>query len=141
VLILGGEGGTGFFGVNPVAFHVRTVLIGRDAPLIGATARPTGRRLLSISMAQAVSLAAAQAYAGDAVLMSPACASLTCLTPPASTGFFARQFRNSSNRSCAATAKLRRTGWFSGAGKAVSDALPVRLAAAVFGKLTGRLVT
>jgi UDP-N-acetylmuramoylalanine-D-glutamate ligase len=46
-----------------------------DAPLICATLQ--GRQVDGRgSMAQAVSLAAAQAYAGDAVLMTSACASL-----------------------------------------------------------------
>jgi len=52
------------------------VLIGRDAPLIEAAAAGAGvpiRR--AASMDQAVALAAQAARAGDAVLLSPACAS------------------------------------------------------------------
>jgi UDP-N-acetylmuramoylalanine--D-glutamate ligase len=79
VLILGGEGkGQDFSALaDPVARYVRTVvLIGRDAPLIRAALQGRQVELLeAASMAQAVSLAAAQAHAGDAVLMSPACAS------------------------------------------------------------------
>jgi len=79
VLILGGEGKGQDFSplADPVARYVRAVvLIGRDAPVIRAAL--AGRQIALLeaeSMAQAVSLAAAQAHAGDAVLMSPACAS------------------------------------------------------------------
>lgn len=79
VLILGGEGKGQDFSplADPVARYVRAVvLIGRDAPLIRAALQGRQVELLAaVSMAQAVSLAAAQAQAGDAVLMSPACAS------------------------------------------------------------------
>ena len=79
VLILGGEGKGQDFSplADPVARYVRTVvLIGRDAPLIRAALQGGQVELMeAASMAQAVSLAAAQARAGDAVLMSPACAS------------------------------------------------------------------
>ena len=79
VLILGGEGKGQDFSplADPVARYVRAVvLIGRDAPVIRAAL--AGRQIALLeaeSMTQAVSLAAAQAHAGDAVLMSPACAS------------------------------------------------------------------
>ena len=79
VLILGGEGkGQDFTPLaDPVARHVRAVvLIGRDAPRIKVALRDAGAKLLdAASMQEAVGLAAAQAQAGDAVLMSPACAS------------------------------------------------------------------
>jgi UDP-N-acetylmuramoylalanine--D-glutamate ligase len=79
VLILGGEGkGQDFTPLaEPVARYVRAVvLIGRDAPLIQAALECTGVDLLSAdSMAAAVDLAAGVAQSGDAVLMSPACAS------------------------------------------------------------------
>jgi UDP-N-acetylmuramoylalanine--D-glutamate ligase len=60
-----------------VARHARAaVLIGRDAPLIRAVLEPAGVTLLDAdSMEQAVSLATQRSHAGDAVLMSPACAS------------------------------------------------------------------
>jgi UDP-N-acetylmuramoylalanine--D-glutamate ligase len=52
------------------------VLIGRDAPLIRAALETAGVALLDAgSMQEAVSLATQRASAGDAVLMSPACAS------------------------------------------------------------------
>lgn len=52
------------------------VLIGRDAPLIRAALQQTPVPLLEASsMMEAVTLAHTQAHAGDAVLMSPACAS------------------------------------------------------------------
>ena len=79
VLILGGEGkGQDFTPLaGPVARHARAVvLIGRDAPLIKAALQGAGALLLeAASMQEAVGLAAAQAQPGDAVLMSPACAS------------------------------------------------------------------
>ena len=79
VLILGGEGKGQDFSplADPVARYVRAVvLIGRDAPVIRAALEGRQVELLqAASMAEAVSLAAAQAHAGDAVLMSPACAS------------------------------------------------------------------
>jgi UDP-N-acetylmuramoylalanine--D-glutamate ligase len=79
VLILGGEGkGQDFQPLAaPVRRFVRTVvLIGRDAPLIRQALTDTGVALLDAeSMERAVALANAQAHAGDAVLMSPACAS------------------------------------------------------------------
>ena len=79
VLILGGEGkGQDFTPLaEPVARHARAVvLIGRDAPLIRAALRNAGAKLLdAASMQEAVGLAAVQAQPGDAVLMSPACAS------------------------------------------------------------------
>jgi UDP-N-acetylmuramoylalanine--D-glutamate ligase len=79
VVILGGDGKGQDFSplAAPVARHARAaVLIGRDAPLIRAVLEPAGVVLLEAeSMQQAVSLATQRAHAGDAVLMSPACAS------------------------------------------------------------------
>ena len=79
VLILGGEGKGQDFAplAEPVARYVRAVvLIGRDAPLIQAAIEDSGVDMLAAdSMAAAVELAAGVAKAGDAVLMSPACAS------------------------------------------------------------------
>jgi len=79
VVILGGEGKGQDFAplAAPVERYVRAVvLIGRDAPLIRAALELTGIPLVDAdSMASAVTLANAKAHAGDAVLMSPACAS------------------------------------------------------------------
>lgn len=79
VVILGGEGKGQDFAplAEPVARYVRAVvLIGRDAPLIRAALEDTGVTLLDASsMEEAVTLANTKAHAGDAVLMSPACAS------------------------------------------------------------------
>lgn len=79
VVILGGEGKGQDFAplVDPVSRYARAVvLIGRDAPLLRAALQATHVPLLAAeSMAQAVALANAQAHAGDAVLLSPACAS------------------------------------------------------------------
>ena len=52
------------------------ILIGRDAPLIEAALAPCGVRVVNAEdMDQAVSQAAAVSEPGDAVLLSPACAS------------------------------------------------------------------
>ncbi len=79
VLILGGEGKGQDFSplADPVRRFVRAVvLIGRDAPLIRAALAATPVPLLDApDMPGAVQLAAGQAKPGDAVLMSPACAS------------------------------------------------------------------
>jgi UDP-N-acetylmuramoylalanine--D-glutamate ligase len=79
IVILGGEGKGQDFAplAAPVERYVRAVvLIGRDAPLIRAALELTGIPLVDAdSMASAVTLANAKAHAGDAVLMSPACAS------------------------------------------------------------------
>ncbi len=80
VVILGGDGKGQDFAplAAPVARHVRAaVLIGRDASLVRAALRDTGVALVdAASMDEAVQLATRHAQAGDAVLMSPACASL-----------------------------------------------------------------
>jgi UDP-N-acetylmuramoylalanine--D-glutamate ligase len=79
VVILGGEGKGQDFSplAEPVRRFVRAVvLIGRDAPQIRAALADTQVPLLDASsMADAVGQANTQAHAGDAVLMSPACAS------------------------------------------------------------------
>ncbi|HEY5582088.1 MAG TPA: UDP-N-acetylmuramoyl-L-alanine--D-glutamate ligase [Rhodoferax sp.] len=79
IVILGGEGKGQDFAplVDPVSRYARAVvLIGRDAPLLRVALQATHVPLLAAeSMAQAVALANAQAHAGDAVLLSPACAS------------------------------------------------------------------
>ncbi len=79
VVILGGEGKGQDFSplADPVCRYVRAVvLIGRDAPLIRAALADTHVPLLdATSMADAVAQASVQAQSGDAVLMSPACAS------------------------------------------------------------------
>lgn len=79
VLIAGGEGkGQDFAPLNPaVAQHARAVvLIGRDAPLIDAALGGCGIPVLRAKdMEEAVRQASALAQGGDAVLLSPACAS------------------------------------------------------------------
>jgi UDP-N-acetylmuramoylalanine--D-glutamate ligase len=78
VLILGGEGKGQDFSplAGPVQRHVRAVvLIGRDAPLIKEVLPRNIPMFDAASMEEAVTLAAQQAQTGDAVLMSPACAS------------------------------------------------------------------
>jgi len=80
VVILGGDGkGQDFAPLrDPLARHARAaVLIGRDAGLIRAALDGTGVPLIDApSLEQAVELARERAQAGDAVLLSPACASL-----------------------------------------------------------------
>jgi UDP-N-acetylmuramoylalanine--D-glutamate ligase len=79
VVILGGDGkGQDFAPLfGPVQRYARAVvLIGRDAPAIRAAVQGTGVPLLDAgTLPEAVALARAQAQAGDAVLLSPACAS------------------------------------------------------------------
>ena len=79
VVILGGDGKGQDFAplAPPVARYARAVvLIGRDAPLIRAALQETGVVLHDAdSLPAAVQWAAGRAHAGDAVLMSPACAS------------------------------------------------------------------
>jgi UDP-N-acetylmuramoylalanine--D-glutamate ligase len=78
VLILGGEGKGQDFSplADPVQRHVRAVvLIGRDGPLIKEVLPLNIPVFDAASMEEAVTLAAQQAAIGDAVLMSPACAS------------------------------------------------------------------
>ncbi len=79
VVILGGEGKGQDFSplAEPVGRYARAVvLIGRDAPLIRAAVQDAGVPIAEASsMDEAVRVAAERAHAGDAVLMSPACAS------------------------------------------------------------------
>jgi UDP-N-acetylmuramoylalanine--D-glutamate ligase len=82
VVILGGEGKGQDFGplVDPVVRHARAViLIGRDAPAIRAVLEQGARGVTlhgADTLPEAVEIAAAEAREGDAVLLSPACASL-----------------------------------------------------------------
>ena len=79
VVILGGEGKGQDFAplAAPVSRYARSVvLIGRDAPLIRAALQDAGVTLLDAeTLPQAVRVATERAHSGDAVLMSPACAS------------------------------------------------------------------
>jgi UDP-N-acetylmuramoylalanine--D-glutamate ligase len=79
VVILGGDGKGQDFAplAEPVARFARAaVLIGRDGPPIRAVLAATGVPLVeAATMEEAVRVATERAHAGDAVLMSPACAS------------------------------------------------------------------
>ncbi|MGH8820594.1 MAG: UDP-N-acetylmuramoyl-L-alanine--D-glutamate ligase [Rhodoferax sp.] len=79
VVILGGDGKGQDFAplAAPAARHARAaVLIGRDRAKIRAVLQATGVPMTEAeSMQEAVLLASRQARSGDAVLMSPACAS------------------------------------------------------------------
>lgn len=79
VVILGGDGKGQDFSplAEPVKRYARAVvLIGRDAPAIRAAVQQAGVPLLDAkTMPEAVSVARTQAQPGDAVLLSPACAS------------------------------------------------------------------
>ena len=79
VLILGGVGKEQDFAplIDPVLRFARTVvLIGRDAPLIRTVLNAASIEMVdAVSMEHAVTLAAKHAQPGDAVLLSPACAS------------------------------------------------------------------
>jgi UDP-N-acetylmuramoylalanine--D-glutamate ligase len=82
VVILGGDGKGQDFGplVDPIVRHARAVvLIGRDAPAIRAVLEQGARGVTlhgADTLPEAVETAAAEAREGDAVLLSPACASL-----------------------------------------------------------------
>jgi UDP-N-acetylmuramoylalanine--D-glutamate ligase len=79
VLIAGGDGkGQDFSPLAPAvqANSRAVVLIGRDAPLIEAVLAPTNiPRYQAADLPEAVNIAKKVAKAGDAVLLSPACAS------------------------------------------------------------------
>jgi UDP-N-acetylmuramoylalanine--D-glutamate ligase len=79
VVILGGEGKGQDFSplLEPVSRYARAVvLIGRDAPLIRSALQASQVPLLDApTMSDAVRIAAQQARSGDAVVLSPACAS------------------------------------------------------------------
>lgn len=80
VMIMGGEGKGQDFSplADAVRAHVQAVvLIGRDAPAIRAALACTGVPLMDApDLTAAVHAAAEQAHEGEAVVMSPACASL-----------------------------------------------------------------
>ena len=80
VLIAGGDGKGQDFSplAEPASRHVRAVLlIGRDAPALRAALEPSGVELFDCaSLPEAVQQSATLALPGDAVLLSPACASL-----------------------------------------------------------------
>ncbi|MEH6435337.1 UDP-N-acetylmuramoyl-L-alanine--D-glutamate ligase [Massilia sp. DD77] len=84
VLIAGGDGkGQDFAPLGlPSSRYVRAVLlIGRDAPAVRAAIEPTGVPVFDLpGLPEAVRRAAGLAKAGDAVLLSPACASLDMFT-------------------------------------------------------------
>lgn len=80
ILIAGGvdkNSDLGPLGTTIARLAKHLVLIGRDAPLIEGAARDAGFTAIThaATMAEAVALAAAQSETGDAVMLSPACAS------------------------------------------------------------------
>ncbi|MBN9113809.1 MAG: UDP-N-acetylmuramoyl-L-alanine--D-glutamate ligase, partial [Pandoraea sp.] len=79
LLIVGGDGKGQDFSplANPVAHHARAVLlIGRDAPQLREALADTGVDLIDAPTLEAATRDAAKlAQPGDAVLLSPACAS------------------------------------------------------------------
>lgn len=78
VVIVGGEGkGQDFTELKPVLQKnpAHLVLIGRDAPVIAEAIKDVATIEFASSMVDAVSRAFAKAKVGDAVLLSPACAS------------------------------------------------------------------
>ncbi len=80
VVILGGDGKGQDFAplLDPVTHYARAVvLIGRDAPALREALQLSGVPLIDApSLEVAVTLASQQAQSGDAVLLSPACASM-----------------------------------------------------------------
>ncbi|MES2130553.1 MAG: UDP-N-acetylmuramoyl-L-alanine--D-glutamate ligase [Pseudomonadota bacterium] len=84
VLIAGGDGKGQDFDplAEPVSRYVRAVfLIGRDAAKIRAAVEAAGVDMIDCAtLDEAVKRASARAHSGDAVLLSPACASLDMFT-------------------------------------------------------------
>ncbi|NHZ88112.1 UDP-N-acetylmuramoyl-L-alanine--D-glutamate ligase [Massilia sp. CCM 8733] len=84
VLIAGGDGKGQQFEplAEPCSRYVRVVLlIGRDAPLLRAAIEPSGVDVIDCdTLPEAVRRASALAQPGDAVLLSPACASFDMFT-------------------------------------------------------------
>ena len=84
VLIAGGDGKGQEFDplAEPVSRYVRAVvLIGRDAPQLRSAIGPAGVDMIDCAtLPEAVQQAASLAQPGDAVLLSPACASLDMFT-------------------------------------------------------------
>ena len=84
LLIAGGDGKGQDFAplAGPSSRYVRAVLlIGRDAPKVAAAIEPTGVPVFDLpGLPEAVRRAAGLARPGDAVLLSPACASLDMFT-------------------------------------------------------------
>jgi UDP-N-acetylmuramoylalanine--D-glutamate ligase len=80
VVILGGDGKGQDFSplLDPVAHYARAVvLIGRDAPVLRDALQLSGVPMMDApSLEAAVTLASQHAQSGDAVLLSPACASM-----------------------------------------------------------------
>ncbi len=80
VVILGGDGkGQDFAPLSePVSRYARAVvLMGRDAPALREVLQHSGVKLLdAATLEDAVKLCSEQAHSGDAVLLSPACASM-----------------------------------------------------------------
>ncbi|MCY1460822.1 UDP-N-acetylmuramoylalanine--D-glutamate ligase [compost metagenome] len=79
VLLAGGDGKGADFGDlrAPVAKYCRAVvLLGRDAELVGAALGDAVSQVRVKTLEEAVQRAAELAQPGDAVLLSPACASL-----------------------------------------------------------------
>jgi UDP-N-acetylmuramoylalanine--D-glutamate ligase len=80
VVILGGDGKSQDFAplAEPVSRFARAVvLIGRDAPVLREVLQHCGVKLLdAASLEEAVQLCSKHAHSGDAVLLSPACASM-----------------------------------------------------------------
>ncbi len=80
VVILGGDGkGQDFAPLTaPVSRYARAVvLIGRDAPALREVLQHSGVTLIdATTLEEAVKLCSEQAHTGDAVLLSPACASM-----------------------------------------------------------------
>ncbi len=78
IIILGGEGkGQDFTELTPAlrAINSKVILIGRDAPIIAESIGSAATIIYAGSMQDAVNKAFAAANPGDAVLLSPACAS------------------------------------------------------------------
>lgn len=83
VLIAGGvDKGADFSAMTPVVakFVKLAILIGRDAKNLANAFKDSIEVVFASTLVEAVSIAAARANAGDAVLLSPACASFDMFT-------------------------------------------------------------
>jgi UDP-N-acetylmuramoylalanine--D-glutamate ligase len=100
IVIAGGEGkGQDFTELNPVLQKnpCRLVLIGRDAPIIAQAVEGNAQVEFASSMQDAINKAFAQANSGDAILLSPACASFDMF----------KNYEDRGNQFCAAVLALQ----------------------------------
>ncbi|KAG1192415.1 hypothetical protein G6F35_013640 [Rhizopus arrhizus] len=139
VLIAGGQGkGQDFSPLIPVVSrHARAVmLIGVDGPEIGRVLAPTGVNCITVdSLHDAVRGAAELAQPGDAVLLSPACASLDMFrnSPHRGQRWHEPDRRSHRQRQCRTARPYQNAQLRSAAGHRGVDVVAAWLADGVFG--------